>query len=119
MKIQELLEELRRTPGVKAAALLTADGLAAAESLDPAFRSDVVAGLTSFLLTTTNRSLRDAGLGGCTQFELHASHGRALVLALDESCLVVMCDQFADLQAARREAQDTARRIRLCARLAR
>ena len=57
-KIHEMLTELRRTPGIKGAAVLTADGLVAAESLDERYRSEVVAGLTSYLLMTTNRSLR-------------------------------------------------------------
>lgn len=116
-KIQDLLVELRRTPGIKGAAVLTADGLVAAESLDARYRSEVVAGLTSYMLMTTNRSLREGGLGDCSQFVLHATHGKAMFIALEQSFLVVMFDQFADLPAARREVQDAASRIRRVARM--
>jgi predicted regulator of Ras-like GTPase activity (Roadblock/LC7/MglB family) len=116
-KIQDLLVDLRRTPGVKGAAVLTSDGLVAAESLDARFRSDVVAGLTSYLLMTTNRSLREGGLGDCSQFVLHATAGKAVFVALEQSFLVVMFDQFADLPAARKDVQEAAARIRRAARM--
>lgn len=45
-KIQEALTELRRAPGVKGGALVTADGLMVAQSLDPRFHDEAVAGLT-------------------------------------------------------------------------
>lgn len=117
-KIHEMLTELRRTPGIKGAAVLTADGLVAAESLDERYRSEVVAGLTSYLLMTTNRSLREGGLGDCSQFVLHATHGKAVFVALEQAYLVVMFDQFADLQGARQEVVDVAQRIRRSARMA-
>ncbi len=116
-KIQEMLVELRRTPGIKGAAVLTFDGLVAAESLDERYRSEVVAGLTSYLLMTTNRSLREGGLGDCAQFVLHATHGKAVFVALEQAYLVVMFDQFADLGAARKEVQDAAHRIRRSTRM--
>lgn len=117
-KIQEMVVELRSTPGIKGVALITSDGLVAAESLDERYRSEVVAGLTSYLLMTTNRSLREGGLGQCTQFVLHATHGKAVFTTLDDSYLVVLFDQFADLTAARREVQGIAGRLRRATRLA-
>jgi predicted regulator of Ras-like GTPase activity (Roadblock/LC7/MglB family) len=115
--IRETLEDLRHAAGVKGAALLTTDGLVAAASLDDRYASDVVAGLTSYLLMTTNRSLAEAGLGQCSQFVLHATHGRAVFVSLGESYLVVLLDQFADVEAARPEIQEAALRIRRSARL--
>jgi predicted regulator of Ras-like GTPase activity (Roadblock/LC7/MglB family) len=116
-KIQESLEELRAVAGVKGAAVVMGDGLVAAESLDERYRSEVVAGLTSYLLMTTNRSLDEGGLGDCTQFVLHATHGRVMFLALGESYLVVIFDQFADLQGVSSDVQEAAQRIRRLTRL--
>ena len=116
-KIKDTLQELRRTAGVKGAALLTTDGLVAAEALDERFPSDVVAGLASYLLMTTNRSLEEGGLGSCSQFVLHATHGRAVFVALDDSYLVVLFDQFADVDAARTEVQEAVQRIRRSTRM--
>ncbi len=117
-KIKDTLVELRRTAGIKGVALLTADGLVAAEVLDERFPSDVVAGLSSYLLMTANRSLEEGGLGSCSQFVLHATHGRAVFVALEGSYLVVLFDQFADVESARTEIQDAVQQIRRTARLA-
>ena len=54
--------------------------------------------LTSFLLSTTNRCLQQASLPGMTQFVLHCTHGKVLVADVGEPFLVVILDQFADLQ---------------------
>jgi len=116
-KIHETLAELRRLAGVKGAAVIMADGLVAAESLDARYRSEVVSGLTSYLLMTTNRSLREGGLGECAQFVLHATHGRVMFLALGEAFLVVLFDQFADLPAVQDDVLEAAQRVRRLARI--
>lgn len=117
-KIQDALAELHRTPGVKGAALVTNDGLLAAQSLDERFTSDVVAGLSSYLMMTTNRCLDEGQLGKAAQVVLHASNGKAILTSLDDSCLVVLFDQFADPAQAKREVQEAAQRIRRLSRIA-
>jgi predicted regulator of Ras-like GTPase activity (Roadblock/LC7/MglB family) len=116
-KIHEAVHELRKAPGVRGVAVLTVDGLVAAAALDPALGNDVVAGLASYLLMTTNRSLAEGGLGKCTQLTLHATHGKSVFLDLDDSYLVVLFDQFADVAEAQRQVQDAASRIRRASRL--
>jgi predicted regulator of Ras-like GTPase activity (Roadblock/LC7/MglB family) len=117
-KIHEAIAELRHAPGVKGAALLTHDGLVAASSLDSSLAEDVVAGLASYLLMTTNKSLAEGSLGRCGQMTLHATHGKAVFLDLDDSHLVVLFDQFADIADAQKEVQEAALRIRRASRLA-
>jgi predicted regulator of Ras-like GTPase activity (Roadblock/LC7/MglB family) len=117
-KIQETLTELRRAPGVKGGALVTGDGLMVAQSMDPRFHDEAVAGLTSFLVSTTCKSLADGGMGDLEQFLLHATHGRALFIAIEESFLVVLLDQFADLDGCRAEINTAAQQLRRSSRLA-
>lgn len=117
-KIHDAVVELRRAPGVKGAAVLTVDGLMAAASLDESLGSDVIAGLASYLLMTTNKSLAEGGMGACSQMTLHATHGKAVFLDLQDSFLVVMFDQFADIADAQKQVQDAATRIRRASRLA-
>ncbi len=117
-KINETIEGLRRQAGVKGAAVIMADGLVAAESLDARYRSEVLAGLTSYLLMTTNRSLREGGLGECTRFVMHATHGKVMFLALRDAFLVVVFDQFADLQAVSGAVQEATERLRTLTQLA-
>jgi predicted regulator of Ras-like GTPase activity (Roadblock/LC7/MglB family) len=116
-KIHDTVADLHRLPGVKGAAVLTLDGLVAAESLDQGLGSEVMAGLTSFLMMTTNRSLEEGNLGRCSQFVLHATNGKAILHGLEDAYLVVMFDQFADVTQVRREIQDAAQCIRRASRL--
>lgn len=116
-KIQDTVHELHRLPGVKGAALITNDGLVVASSLDERFQGDVIAGLTSYLLMTTQRCLTEGGVGRATQYVLTATHGKTLIVGLEDSSLVVVLDQFADLAQARSEAQEAAQRIRRASRI--
>lgn len=115
--IHESLSELRRAAGVKGCMLLTVDGLVVAETMDARYRDDVVAGLSSYLLMTTNKALTEAGLAPFDQFTVHATHGRTVFVNLNGSFLVVLLDQFADLEACRPEIQGIAQRLRRSARL--
>lgn len=117
-KIHETLSELHRMPGVKGAALVTRDGLLAAQSLDERFGADVVAGLASYLLATTNRCLEEGRMPAASQVVVHASNGKAILAGLEDSCLVVLLDQFSDVTQARRDVHDAAQRIRRLSRLA-
>jgi predicted regulator of Ras-like GTPase activity (Roadblock/LC7/MglB family) len=80
--IRDTIEELHRTAGVKGVSVVTLDGLVVSDCLDASFDSEAIAGLASFLLMTTNRSLREGGLGECSQFMLHATHGKVILTAL-------------------------------------
>ena len=111
-KMQELLVGLRRAPGVKGAAVLTTDGLVAASSLDAACNADALAGLASYLLVTTDRALREGAMGACARVTVHASNGKAQIVEMPESSLVVLFDQFADVGAARRPVDEAVARIR-------
>ena len=116
-KIHDAVTDLHRLPGVKGAAVLTTDGMVAAQSFDKTTNSEVVVGLTSYLMMTTKRTLAEGGLGACSQFVLHATNGKAVFITLEDSYLVVLFDQFADVSQASKEVQETALRIRRASRL--
>lgn len=117
-KIQDAIVELRHAPGVRGAAVVTNDGLLAASSLASGLDADVISGLSSYLMMTTNRSLNEGSYGGCAKLLLNATHGKAVFVQLDESYLVVLFDQFAEISQADREVDDAAARIRRASRLA-
>jgi predicted regulator of Ras-like GTPase activity (Roadblock/LC7/MglB family) len=117
MAIQEILDGLREVPGIKGAALVTPDGIIIASSLSVTLNSEVVAGLASFLITTTRRSLREGGLGAFHRFVLQATNGKILLLDLGDSFLVVHTDQFARLESSRLEVEEAAAEIRRASRV--
>ena len=115
--IQESLTELRRAPGVKGCVFVTADGLVVAEALGNKYREDVIAGLASYLMMTTSKVLSEGGIERFDQFTVHSAHGKVIFVDLDGSVLVVLLDQFADLQASRGEVRGAAQRLRRSARM--
>ncbi len=115
--ISDTLFELRQAPGVKGCALVTPDGLVVAESLDPRVSQDVVSGLASFLLVTTTRCLEEGQMGGLSQFTLHATNGKVVLAEVAPAWLVVILDQFADLDACRGEMQVATQALRRQSRL--
>lgn len=117
-KIQDVIVELRRAPGVKGAAVITSDGLVASSSLATGLDAEVVAGLASYLMMATNRSLAEGGQGPAKKLVLNATHGKAAFVLLDDSYLVVLFDQFAEVAQADREVEQAAARIRRASRLA-
>jgi predicted regulator of Ras-like GTPase activity (Roadblock/LC7/MglB family) len=77
----------------------------------------VVAGLTSFLIMTTEKALKEVGMPSFAQFAVHATHGKTIVIDLEGSYLIVLLDQFADVEGCRSEIQGAAQRLRRSSRL--
>jgi predicted regulator of Ras-like GTPase activity (Roadblock/LC7/MglB family) len=115
--IREILDSLREVPGIKGTALVTPDGIVIASALSSTLNSDVVAGLASFLITTTRRSLTEGGLGSFNRFMVQATNGKILLMDLGDSFLIVHTDQFARLESSRMEVDEAAAEIQRLSRL--
>lgn len=112
-QIQKILEKLRGVDGIKGAAVLTTDGITVAASLSEEFLDDVVAGLCSFLVSTTMRSIKEAGMSGAfSRFTLNATHGKVVLVELGEAYLVVLTNQFANLDACASDVDQAATKLR-------
>lgn len=94
-RIQEVLRELCGRADVRGAAVVTLDGLVAASELVEGMAADVVAGLASYLATTADRSLQEGGFGPCRRMSVDAEHGVVVLVALEDSYLVVLIDASA------------------------
>lgn len=116
-EIQEMLGELRRLQGVLGAAVLTTEGMCAASDLDAQFDEAAVAGLVSFLMSTTNRSLAEMFDGKCTRMSMFTTHGKVVVAACEASNLVVITDQFTSLNTISQDIDDAVRRLRRVSRI--
>ena len=116
-EIREILAELVTVEGVRGAAVLTTDGIVVASELGDDFSDDVVVGLSSFLVATTARSLREAGMGTFHRFTLNATHGTVVLCDFGEAFVVAMTDQFADLQKCSIRVQETAAALRRVVRI--
>lgn len=116
-RIQEVVAQVGRLPAVRGAVLLTPDGLIAATGGCDAAQAEVVAGLASYLMMTTNRSLGEGVLGACDRLTVHASNGKAVIVDVGDSFLAVLFDQFAEIGPAAAGIDDAAVALRGAARL--
>ena len=116
-EIHDILSDLNRVSGVVGSALLTNDGIMVTSMLGQGFLDDVVAGLSSFLISTTRRSLEDAGMGGFTRFVLNSTYGKVVLVNIGEAVLVVLTNQFAKLRPCLGMIQEAAVDLRRVARI--
>jgi hypothetical protein len=97
-EIPDILVALNKVNGVVGSAVLTNDGMVVASLLGQGFLDDVVAGLSSFLISTTRRSLQEAGMGQFNRFVLNATHGKVVLVDIGAAFLIVLTSQFASLK---------------------
>jgi len=116
-EIQNILATVGDMSGVVGSAVLTNDGIVVASDLGPSLAADVIAGLSSFLISTTRRSLRDAGMGDFSRLVMSATHGKVVLMDLGEAFLVVLIDQLADINASGDELQRAASELQRAARI--
>ena len=114
--IQELLDDLNLRDGVRGGAVATADGIMVASALNGRFQDDVVTGLASFLVWTTRRAMGESDVR-LDRFVMHATHGKLVIVDIGDAFLVVISDQFADLDVLLVDIDETARLLRRCVRL--
>ena len=111
-KIQDTLVELSQIRGIKGCVIVLRDGLMVAEALSERFRNDVVSGLASFLLSMTNRALEAASMGEFRRFTMHSVHGKVLLIELGGPYLVVLLDQFANIDGCEADIKAAAQHLR-------
>lgn len=116
-QISDILASLNKINGVGGSAVLTNDGIVVQSQLGQGFLEDVVAGLSSFLISTTRRSLQEAGLGQFNRFVLNATHGKVVLVDIGEAFLVVLTNQFASLKHCVGAVQEAAAELRRAAKI--
>jgi len=113
-----ILDEICEIGELKGAAVVTNDGIIVASALADEFPEDVVAALSSFLISTTVRALEEAELESTfRRFVLTATHGKLVFLNLGEAFLVLMANQFADLSPSLDAVNAAAERLRSICRI--
>jgi len=116
-EIQDILSDLGNVSGIAGNAVLTTDGIMVASQLAHGVLDDVVAGLSSFLISTTSRTLKEAGMGGFSRFVLHSTHGRMVFVDIGDAVLVVLMTQFANIDDCLHDVHDAAAELRKASRI--
>jgi predicted regulator of Ras-like GTPase activity (Roadblock/LC7/MglB family) len=115
--MKEILKDLNLEAGIRGCAVLTPDGMMVAGALPAEAKEEVVSALGSFMITTGNRSLKESGLAHFDKMMLTATHGKILIFRVEGAYLVVVTDQFIDLDLAMVEVAAAASRIRRASKM--
>ncbi len=115
--IDDVVVELVKAPGVRGCAVATEDGMMIASALQGRFEPDVIAGLASFVIATTRRTMAQDGQEGLDRFVVHATHGKLVLTDIGHAFLIVITDQFVQLEPVLRTVDVATRRLRELARM--
>lgn len=96
-EMTELLLALVKDVQAKGSVVVTDDGMVVAGELSLDIEQDVIAALSSFLIAATDRCLKQGGMGPMSGLTMIATHGRLVIRSLPDAFLVVITDQFADM----------------------
>jgi len=115
--MDEILAELNSEVGVKGSAVMTQDGMLVKGALAPTVREEVLSALSSFLISTTRRALQECGIETFERFIITSTHGKLVLVDLGESFLVVMADQFINIDLTLIGIMSAAQRLRRVSRI--
>ena len=110
--MREVLKKLNTVAGVKGSLVVTPDGIVVTAELSAELDEDVTAALVGNVVTQTVRLL---GIGRYESMErmiLTASRGKIVIANLESCHLVVVTNQFINLDLTLLEISSAAKRIR-------
>lgn len=115
--MDQILRQLNRRAGAKGSLVVTNDGMVVADSMKKELRKEIVGALSSFLISATERCLRQGNTGMFTRMVMTATHGRIVIQSLRDYFLVVVADQFADMDRTMRAVVDSGNELRNLTRI--
>lgn len=97
-EMESVLAALNDKAAAKGSVVVTNDGMVVAGDMRKEMRKDIVGALSSFLISATDRCLRQGDIGSFGRMVMTATHGKVVIQSLHEFFLVVVVDQFADME---------------------
>jgi predicted regulator of Ras-like GTPase activity (Roadblock/LC7/MglB family) len=116
--MREVLRRLNATAGVKGSLVLTPDGIVVISDLSPELDGETTAALVGNVVTQTMRLLEVGEFNGMEQMILTASRGKIVIQNLDNCLLVVVTNQFINLDVTLLEISSAAKLIKRLGRIA-
>ena len=95
--MEVVLRTLNEKAAAKGSVVVTNDGMVVAADMRKDMRKDIVGALSSFLISATDRCLRQGQIGQFGRMVMTATHGKVVIQSLHDFFLVVVVDQFADM----------------------
>lgn len=110
--MREVLKDLNTAPGVKGSLVVTPDGIVAASELSTELDEDTTAALVGNVVTQTMRLLATGRYEDMDRMILTATRGKIVIENLSNCHLVVVTNQFINLDVTLLEISSAAKKIR-------
>lgn len=115
--MRETLRELNTLPGIKGSLVVSPDGIVIASELSAELDDETTAALVGNVVTQTQRLLRVGRYSDMESMVLTASRGKIVIRNLNNCHLVVVTNQFINLDVTLLEITSAAAKIRELGRL--
>lgn len=110
--MREVLKKLNTTPGVKGSLVVTPDGIVVASEISTELDEDTTAALAGNVVTQTVRLLHAGRYEHMDRMILTATRGKIVIENLANCHLVVVTNQFINLDVTLLEISSAAKKIR-------
>ena len=116
--MREALKKLNTNPGIKGSMILTRDGIVVASELSLELDEDTTAALVGNVVTQTTRLLAIGRFAPMERMTLTATRGKIVIENCDNCLLVVVTNQFINLDLTVLEIAGAAKMIRKLGKIA-
>ena len=110
--MRDVIRELNTIPGIKGSLVLTSDGIVVTSELSPDLDEDTTAALVGNVVTQTEKLLESGHYQAMEQMVLTATRGKIVIQNLSNCYLVVVTNQFINLDVTRLEIASAANKLR-------
>jgi len=107
-----VLKKLNETPGIKGSIVLTPDGIVVTSELSSELDEDTTAALVGNVVTRTMALLDSGEYSAMRRMILTATRGKIVIENLENCLLVVVTNQFTNLDVTMLEISSAAKLIR-------
>ena len=115
--IEEILKELKSEIGVKGCAVVTKDGILVKSMLSHDMKDEVVSALSSFLIQTTEKAMNECSMEPFSKFIITSTNGKVIFVNLDYAYLVVVTDQFINIDLTLLNIMSAAQKLKRASRI--
>lgn len=116
--MRDVLKRLNAVPGIKGSLVLTPDGIVVISELSRELDSDTTAALVGNVVTQTVKLLQHGEYPTLERMILTATRGKIVIENLDNCLLVVVTNQFTNLDVTLLEIASTAKVLRRLGKIA-
>lgn len=110
--MREVLKELNTVAGIKGSLVVTSDGIVVTSELSNELDEDTTAALVGNVVTQTIRMLEISKYDAMDRMVLTASRGKIVIQNLDNCHLVVVTNQFINIDLTLLEITSAATKLR-------